>query len=261
MVLRLFPDKISLSHAAAQQAAAAIGRAIQDRGVARILVATGASQLEFLVALTQAPGIEWAKVEAFHLDEYIGMPATHPASFRKYLRERFVEKTGIRKFHFLEGDANDIAAVIREAGKQVSAAPIDIAFIGIGENGHVAFNDPPADFETEEPYIIVTLDEPCRRQQAGEGWFQDISEVPARAISMSVQQIMKAREIVSVVPDERKARAVQMCLESEIGPMAPASVLRRHSNVTLYLDQGSASLLSSGLKTALHEKSRATVNS
>jgi glucosamine-6-phosphate deaminase len=261
MVLGLFRDKISLGHAAAEQAAAAIRRAIQERGVGRILVATGASQLEFLEALTQARDIDWAKVEAFHLDEYIGLPDTHPGSFRKYLRERLVEKTGIGKFHFLEGDADDVAAVMREVGKQVSAAPIDVAFIGIGENGHVAFNDPPADFGTEEPYIIVTLDEPCRRQQAGEGWFSDISEVPTRAISMSVRQIMKAREIVSVVPDERKARAVKMCLEGEISPMAPASVLRRHSNVTVYLDEGSASLLSGVLKTALDEKSQVALNS
>jgi glucosamine-6-phosphate deaminase len=260
MVLALFPDKISLGQAAAEQAATAIRRAIEDRGIARILVATGASQFEFLKALTQAPGIDWGKVEAFHLDEYIGLPDTHPGSFRKYLRERFAEKINIGKFHFLEGDAADVAAVIRETNKQVSASSIDVAFIGIGENGHVAFNDPPADFETEEPYIVVTLDEPCRRQQASEGWFRDISEVPTRAISMSVRQIMKAREIVSVVPDERKARAVQMCVESDISPMAPASVLRRHPNVTIYLDEGSASLLSSKLKTALHEKSRAALN-
>jgi glucosamine-6-phosphate deaminase len=260
MVLRLFRDKISLGQAAAGQAATAIVRAIQQRGTARILVATGASQLEFLEALTQAHDIDWAKVEAFHLDEYIGMPATHPASFRKYLSERLAEKTGIGKFHFLEGDANDIAAVIREVGRQVGSAPIDVAFIGIGENGHIAFNDPPADFETEEPYVIVTLDEPCRRQQAGEGWFSDISEVPARAISMSVQQIMKAKEIVSVVPDGRKARAVKMCLEGEISPMAPASVLQRHPNVTVYLDEESASLLSGRLKTALEDKSQVTLN-
>jgi glucosamine-6-phosphate deaminase len=260
MVLGLFRDKISLGRAAAEQAAVAIRRAIKDRGVARILVATGASQLEFLAALTEAPGIDWAKVEAFHLDEYIGLPATHPASFRKYLKERLAQKTGIGKFHFVEGDAADVAAVIRELGKEISAAPIDVAFIGIGENGHVAFNDPPADFQTEEPYIIVTLDEPCRRQQAGEGWFADISEVPTRAISMSVRQIMKAREIVSVVPDERKARAVKMCLEGEISPMAPASILRRHPNVTVYLDEGSASLLSRALRTALDEKSLVTLN-
>jgi glucosamine-6-phosphate deaminase len=260
MVLALFTDKISLGRAAAEQAAAAMRRAIHDRGGARILVATGASQLEFLEALTLAPEIDWAKVEAFHLDEYIGMPATHPASFRKYLKERFAEKTGIVKFHFLEGDADDITAVIREAGKQISAAPIDVAFIGIGENGHVAFNDPPADFETEEPYIIVTLDEPCRQQQAGEGWFSDISEVPTRAITMSVRQIMKAREIVSVVPDKRKARAVQMCLEGEISPMAPASILRTHPNVTVYLDDGSASLLNHALRTTLDQKSRVTLD-
>lgn len=260
MVLRLFRDKISLGQAAAEQAASAIRRAIQARGVARILVATGASQFEFLEALTQAPHIDWEKVEAFHLDEYVGLSPTHPGSFRKYLKERLAEKVGIGKFHFLEGDSNDIAAVICEVGKQVSSAPIDVAFIGIGENAHIAFNDPPADFETEEPYVVVTLDRACRRQQLGEGWFSDISDVPRRAISMSVRQIMKAREIVSVVPDRRKARAVKMCLEGEVGPMAPASVLQQHSNVTVYLDEESASLLSGKLKTVLDEKLQTTVN-
>ena len=261
MLLRLFHDKSSLGRAAAEQAATAMRRAIKERGRARILVATGASQLEFLEALTQASGIDWARVEAFHLDEYIGMPVTHQASFRKYLRERLAEKTGVGKFHYIDGDTNDVAAVIREAGKQVTAAPIDVAFIGIGENGHVAFNDPPADFGTQEPYIIVTLDEPCRRQQLGEGWFADISEVPTRAISMSVRQILKSREIVSVVPDERKAHAVKMCLEGEISPMAPASILRGHPNVTVYLDEGSASLLSPPLKAALAEKAETKLNS
>lgn len=260
MVLRLFRDKISLGQAAAEQAAAAIRRAICDRGRARILVATGASQFEFLEALSQSEQIDWRKVEAFHLDEYIGLPPSHPASFRNYLRQRFAEKTRVGKFHFLEGDANDIAAVIREVGEQVMSAPIDIAFIGIGENGHIAFNDPPADFETEEPYIVATLDESCRRQQLGEGWFSDIAEVPAQAITMSVRQIMKAREIVSVVPDQRKAHAVKTCLEGEINPMAPASVLQGHSNVTVYLDEGSASLLGGRLKIARDENSQLPVN-
>jgi len=261
MLVRLFSDKLALARAAADQAAAAIRRATKEQGGARILVATGASQLEFLDALTKSAGIDWTRVDAFHLDEYIGLPATHPASFRKYLQERLAQKVGIARFHFIDGSAADVSAVIREVGKEVAVAPIDVAFIGIGENGHVAFNDPPADFQTDEPYIIVSLDEPCRRQQAGEGWFADISEVPQRAISMAPRQILKSKEIVSVVPDERKAHAVKMCLEGEINPMAPASILRRHPNTTLYLDRGSASLLSPALQSALREQSQVTLSS
>jgi glucosamine-6-phosphate deaminase len=261
MLLRLFPDKVSLGCAAAEQAAAAIRRAIVERGHARIIAATGASQFEFLDALTKASGIDWSKVEGFHLDEYVGMPVTHPASFRKFLRERLVSKAGIGKFHWIEGDAADPTAVIREVAEKLASAPIDIAFVGIGENGHIAFNDPPADFVTEEPYLIVELDEPCRRQQLGEGWFSDISQVPQRAISMSPRQILKAREIVAVVPDRRKAQAVKACLEGEISPMAPASILRRHGNVTLYLDTDSAALLSAGLQSALAEELQVVVSS
>ena len=189
-------------------------------------------------------GIDWNKVEAFHLDEYVGLPLTHPASFRKFLLELVIHKTGITKYHFVEGDAADLSRAIREVSTQLTSAPIDLAFVGIGENGHIAFNDPPADFETEEPYIVVELDEACRRQQVGEGWFADISQVPTRAISMSPRQILKAKEIVAVVPDQRKAQAVKLCLEGEIRPMAPASILRRHPNTTIYLDRDSSSLLS-----------------
>lgn len=259
MLLRVFQDKVSLGRAAADQAATAIRRAIAERGRARIIAATGASQLEFLDALTKADGIDWGKVEGFHLDEYIGLPITHPASFRKYLRERFVSKIGIAKFHFIEGDAADPSAVAREVGQQIASASIDVAFLGIGENGHIAFNDPPADFTTEDPYLIVNLDEACRRQQVGEGWFADISQVPTRAISMSPRQILKAKELIVIVPDKRKAEAVKACFEGEIGPMAPSSILRRHSNATAYLDADSTSLLSPALQSALATKSQATV--
>ncbi|MGA2345384.1 MAG: glucosamine-6-phosphate deaminase [Candidatus Sulfotelmatobacter sp.] len=265
MQLKIFPDKTSLSRAAAAQAANAIRRAIEERGHARIIAATGASQFEFLDALTKAPGvdwpkIDWTKVEGFHLDEYVGLPATHPASFRKFLKERLVSKTGIVRFHWIEGDAADPAGVVREVGKQLASAPIDVAFVGIGENGHIAFNDPPADFTTEDPYIIVNLDEPCRRQQVGEGWFADISQVPERAISMSAQQILKAKEIVAVVPDARKAQAVKACLEGEISPLAPASILRRHGNAVLYLDKDSSSQLSASLQRERAEESRTPVS-
>ena len=256
MLLRVFNDRVASGHAAALQAAAAIRRAITERGSARIIAATAASQLEFLDALTNAPGIDWSKVEAFHLDEYIGLPISHPGSFRKMLLEQLVQKTGIANYHLLDGDANDPMEVVSRVGKQLASLPVDIAFLGIGENGHIAFNDPPADFQTEEPYIIVNLDEACRQQQVGEAWFADISQVPKQAISMSVRQILKAKEILAVVPGPRKAQAVKACFESAISPMAPASILRTHPNATVYLDRDSAALLSPPLQDALNQNTR-----
>jgi len=254
MQLKLFKTSASLAQAAAEQAAATMRSAIADHGSARIVVATGASQFPFLESLTRIRDIAWNQVEAFHLDEYVGMPITHPGSFRKMLLERLVQRTGVSKYHLVEGDAADLAATVRELGRKLTAAPIDVAFIGIGENGHIAFNDPPADFETEDPYIVVELDEACRRQQVGEGWFAELPQVPRRAISMSPRQILRAREIIAVVPDKRKARAVKLCLEGEIRPQAPASILRRHPNVTVYLDQDSAALLNATLRVALERE-------
>jgi glucosamine-6-phosphate deaminase len=192
--------------------------------------------------LTKDDGVDWKKVEMFHLDEYVGLPIEHPASFRKYLLERLISKTGIESYHLLDGEGN-LEEVRRKVGGLVTAAPIDIAFVGIGENGHLAFNDPPADFETEEPYLIVALDEACRRQQAGEGWFRSIAEVPEKAVSMSIRQILKSKEIVCVVPDELKAAAVKACFEGNISPAAPASILRTHPRTTVFLDQHSALML------------------
>jgi glucosamine-6-phosphate deaminase len=242
VIVKVFEDKKSLSVAAAEQASTTLRCAIRDRGRARIVVATGTSQLEFLDALTQARDIDWQRVEMFHLDEYVGLPIAHPASFRKYLLEKFIRKAGITQYHLLDGEG-DPGEVIRRVGDALRSVPVDIAFAGIGENAHLAFNDPPADFETHEPYLIVQLDEACRRQQVGEGWFADISEVPRQAISMSVHQILQAREIIAVVPDARKAHAVKLCVEGEISPMAPASILRSHPATTLYLDEESSSLL------------------
>jgi len=250
VIVRVFEDKISLSSAAADQAAAAVRRAILDRGCARIIVATGASQLDFLDALTKAENIDWQRVEMFHLDEYVGLPITHAASFRKYLLERLIHKVRIAKYHLLDG-SGDPGEVVRRVGAALQSAPVDIAFVGIGENGHLAFNDPPADFQTENSYLIVELDEACRRQQVGEGWFADISEVPRRAISMSVRQILKAKEIICIVPDARKAPAVKLCFEGEVSPMAPASILRTHPAATIYLDGESANLLSASTLSAL----------
>jgi glucosamine-6-phosphate deaminase len=243
MIIKVFDDKASLGQAAARQAADAIRRAIQTTGRARLIAATGASQFELLDALTSLPGIDWPRVELFHLDEYIGLPIDHPASFRNYLLARLINKVGITQHHLLDGEA-DPADVIRDVGNALRSAPIDLALVGIGENGHLAFNDPPADFETGEPYLVVTLDEACRRQQLGEGWFTQLSDVPRQAISMGIRQILEAPEIVGVVPDARKAKAVAACCEGEISPLAPASILRTHANTTLYLDTSSAALLS-----------------
>lgn len=239
MNFKIFADKNQLGEAAAEQAAAAISSAITNRGQARIIVATGASQFEFLKALTGRTEIDWSRVEMFHLDEYIGLPITHPASFRRYLQERFIQPTGLVNHHLIDGEGDPVS-VCRELGRVITAAPIDVAFVGIGENGHLAFNDPPADFETDEPYLVVNLDEACRRQQLGEGWFASLDEVPQQAISMSVQQILRSREIVCVVPDARKAKAVKDCLEGEISPLYPASILRQHDNTVIYLDPASA---------------------
>ena len=248
MLIKVFPDKSALSQAAAEQAAESLRRTIAARHQARIIAATAASQLEFLDALTRKTGIDWRQVEVFHLDEYIGLAATHPGSFRGMLAAQLIRKTEITRYHLLEGDAADPASVARRVGAELASAPIDIAFLGIGENGHIAFNDPPADFRIEDPYIIVTLDEACRKQQVGEAWFSDLSQVPRQALSMSVQQILKAKEILAVVPDARKARAVQACFEGDgISPFRPASILRTHPNMTLYLDVNSASLLSPAL--------------
>ncbi len=244
MTLRVFADRTALERAAAEDAARLIRRAIAARGTARILVATGESQVGFLEALVASPGADWAKVEMFHLDEYIGLAIDHPASFRRYLLDRLVRPAGIERFHLLDGES-DPEGTCERVGRLLLAAPVDVAFAGIGENGHVAFNDPPADFETEAPYIIVRLDEACRRQQVGEGWFPSLADVPERAISISVRQLLKSRAIVSVVPDARKAAAVRLCLEGPVGPYAPASILRTHPEATAYLDPASASLLSS----------------
>ena len=244
MKLRLEKDRRAMSAAAARHAAASLRDVIARNGNARIVAATGASQLEFLQELTSQPGVDWPRVELFHLDEYAGIPESHPASFRRYLRENLIEPAGIRQYHFLDGQG-DLDDVRRRVGSELSREPIDVMFAGIGENGHLAFNDPPANFDTVEPYIVVALDEACRKQQVGEGWFASIKEVPTTAISMSVRQMMKANELLVVVPDERKAAAVKASLEGPITPQVPASIIRTHPNVTLYLDQPAASGLKS----------------
>ena len=245
MDVSIFDSRLKLAQAAANAAAGLIQQAIAARGQAYLIAATGASQFEFLDALVLQPNVDWGQVTFFHLDEYVGLPKTHPASFRRSLQERIVDRIQSGPFHFVNGDAPDPAAECRRVGGLISRETIDAAFVGIGENGHLAFNDPPADFETEEPYLIVELDEACRRQQVGEGWFHSISEVPRQAISMSVQQILKARNVLCVVPDRRKAKAVRDCIELEVSPMHPASILQRHPRTTIFLDTESATLLES----------------
>jgi glucosamine-6-phosphate deaminase len=228
--------------ASAEAAARYLREVLDERGAARIVVATGASQFAFLAHLASEPDIDWSRVTMFHLDEYIGLAPDHPASFRLYLEERLVSKVHPGTCVWIDGAA-DPQAECRRLGELIGAAPVDAAFVGIGENGHLAFNDPPADFETEDAFIVVALDDACRQQQAGEGWFATPADVPTRAISMSIRQILRARRIFCTVPDRRKAEAVRACLEEEISPLRPASILRRHPNTDLYLDRASASLL------------------
>ena len=244
MDLKIMPDKAQMGKAAATDGAEHIRSAIAERGDANIIVATGVSQFEILGELVQQPGINWNRVTGFHLDEYVGLAIDHPASFRGYLWQRFVSKLPLplRAFHFLDGEA-DPRAECRRVSDIIRRHPVDVAFVGIGENGHLAFNDPPADFETDEPYLVVQLDDACRRQQSGEGWFPTFDDVPKQAISMSVRQILKSRAIICTVPDDRKAEAVRNSVEGPVTPQVPASILQRHSQCTLYVDKPAASLL------------------
>jgi glucosamine-6-phosphate deaminase len=241
MKIHIAADRAEMGHLAAAHAADVLRRRIAAHGSARLVACTGSSQFEVLESFT-ASDLAWDKIEMFHLDEYAGIAESHPASFRKFLRERLVEKTGIPRYHFLNGEVDPEGECAR-VGRLIAAAPVDLAFVGIGENGHLAFNDPPADFSTEEPYIVVDLDDACRRQQVGEGWFATVDDVPRRALSMSVRQILKANEIICSCPDARKASAVKACLEGPVSNFAPASILRTHPNVTMYLDRESAGLL------------------
>ncbi len=239
-------DKLDMAQQAADAAAEKIRKAIAENGEARIIVATGASQFEFLQALVKEPGIDWTKVTGFHLDEYVGIPVTHKASFRGYMRERFVSKTPqpMKVFNEVNGEAADTDAEIARLEALIRTAPIDVACIGFGENGHIAFNDPPADFDSNRAYKVVPLDEKCRMQQVGEGWFAALSDVPAQAVSMTVWQILQCRCILSVVPDGRKAEAVRRTLEApEPTPLVPATYLSTHGDWTLFLDAASASLI------------------
>ncbi|TWT54363.1 Glucosamine-6-phosphate deaminase [Rubripirellula amarantea] len=226
----------------ATQAAEQLIQKIADQGHANIVIATGSSQFEVLSELAKQPGIDWSKVTGFHLDEYVGLSIEHPASFCRYLKERFVNKVPLNAFHYLQGDG-DIQEVISKTSELITQTKIDLALVGIGENGHLAFNDPPADFDTDAPYLVVELDEACRQQQVGEGWFATLDDVPTQAITMSIKQIMKAETIFCSVPDERKAKAVADTVQGEISSMVPASILRQHNDATLIVDETAASRL------------------
>lgn len=246
MNIKVFKNVHELGIAAGSDAAQLIREAINKNNSANIILATGASQFEILNQLISEPGIDWGKVTMFHLDEYIDLPETHPASFRKYLKERFLSKVPPLKAAYLINPGTDPNQECKRLSDLIIKHPIDVALAGIGENGHLAFNDPPADFETEQPYITVELDEACRKQQLGEGWFASVDDVPHRAISMSIKQIMKSRHIICSVPDGRKAKAVKNTLEQPVSNLYPASILQLHQICSCYLDEDSASLLSAG---------------
>ncbi|QNL50397.1 glucosamine-6-phosphate deaminase [Olivibacter sp. SDN3] len=236
-------NPIELGKAAGAAAAEIITKSINEKGKAHIILATGTSQFETIKQLVKEE-IDWRKVIMFHLDEYIGMSINHPASFRKYLKERFIDQVPeLAAAYLINGEADPEEERAR-LGDLIRQHPIDVALVGIGENGHLAFNDPPADFDTEEPYLLVDLDKQCREQQLGEGWFNNLEEVPLQAISMSIQQILKSDHIICSVPDGRKAQAVKNSLENEVSNRFPASILQQHDHCRFYLDSSSAALLS-----------------
>jgi glucosamine-6-phosphate deaminase len=241
MNINISSSKPEMGKQAAQKGAEFIRKAVREKGTANIILATGASQFEMLEELVNQD-IDWQAVTAFHLDEYIGLPETHPASFRKYLKERFASLVPVKEFNYVNGEADPYRECSR-LGEKISECPVDVAFIGIGENGHLAFNDPPADFETLEPYITVNLDQACRKQQLGEGWFPTLDDVPKMAISMSIRQLMKSKAIICTVPDERKANAIYHTLNDPVSPECPATILRTHPEVFLFLDIPAASHL------------------
>lgn len=242
MHMETFEDKKKTGEAAARKAAELLKKAIAEGERATFIAATGASQFEFLEALTSTPSIDWSRTTMFHLDEYVGLSETHPASFRRYLRERLIDIVHPGEVYLIEA-GRDPETECERLNQIISGYSVDVAFVGIGENGHLAFNDPPADFDTETPFIIVELDQKCRQQQLGEGWFAKLEDVPRRAISMSIKQIMKSKAIICTVPDSRKAQAVKDCFEGEVSPLHPASILREHRMSFTYLDKYSSALL------------------
>ncbi|MFD0961050.1 glucosamine-6-phosphate deaminase [Paenibacillus chungangensis] len=249
MQIHIYQDADTIGKQAAADAAAWVNACIQEKGRARIVLSTGASQFPFFEHFVQQP-IDWAAVEMFHLDEYIGLSDSHVASFRKYLKERFTSRVPLGKAHFVDGDSGDVALSLSRLEQLIAEAPLDLGLIGIGENAHIAFNDPPADFSARTAYRVVDLDDDCKAQQVREGWFRDLDDVPKQAISMTVRGIMSCSKIISVVPHEVKANAIKRTLESDLTNLIPATMLKTHANWSLYLDHASASLLPIRLATA-----------
>ena len=240
MRISVYQDKTQMARAAAVRAAQTISDAIKTEGRATVVFAAATSQLEFLESLVAAPGVKWDRVVTFQLDEYIGLDASHPASFRRFLEERVISLVHPGAVHLIDGEAADSQSECDRLNALIGGFDIDLALVGIGENGHLAFNDPPADFDADAAYAIVELDEACRNQQAGEGWFSSIVDVPGHAISMSIMQIMRSRVVVCTVPDGRKAQAVRDCLGGDVSPFHPASILQEHEQAHIYLDEESA---------------------
>ncbi len=243
MEISVHSNKVKMAQAAAAEAAGHLKEAIARKGQATFVAATGASQFGFLEALTSDTRIDWPKTTMFHLDEYIGLPKRHPAAFRHYLNEHLISRVHPGTVHLIQGNAPDAESECRRLGDLMAGVEVDVAFVGIGENGHLAFNDPPADFEGEAAFIVVKLDQACRLQQVGEGWFKSFQDVPQQAISMSIKQIMRSETIVCTVPDRRKAQAAHDCFSGQVSPMHPASILQQHKNASVHLDAQAASLL------------------
>lgn len=246
MKINIYENKKQTSRKAALKAASVLSEVIRNKGTATFIMATGVSQLDFIKALVDECNVDWSKTRMFHLDEYIGISETHIASFRKYLKEKFISKVDrIKKVNLIDGDVTDSQKECNRLNKILQNEIVDIAFVGVGENSHLAFNDPPADFEVEDPFIVVNLSEKCRKQQVGEGWFDSIEDVPQQAISMSIKQIMKSKNIICTIPGERKAQAVKDCFGTDkISPMYPSSILKKHKNCFVFLDFDSAKYLS-----------------
>ena len=241
MKIKILNNSEELGRNAAKYSAEILNSAIAKKRYARIILSTGASQFDTIEALVKE-NVDWSKVEMFHLDEYVGLPEAHPASFRKYLKERFISKVNLNKYHLVDGQGN-IKEVINKLTEELRRDTIDLGLIGIGENAHIAFNDPPADFDTKEAYIVVDLDEKCKKQQVGEGWFNSVDDVPKQAISMTVHQILKCENIVSCVPNKVKAEAIKNTLENDTTNLIPATILKEHNSFALFLDENSASLI------------------
>jgi len=254
MKVAIYETVRKMAEAAAELAAGELSRRIAESGRATFMAATGASQFAFLDALTRQRQVDWARTEMFHLDEYIGLPESHPASFRRYLQERLLGVVHPGRVHLINGNAADPWQECARLAELMPKDGVDIAFVGIGENGHLGFNDPPADFANEDLFIVVTLPDSCRSQQVHEGWFSKLEDVPGKAITVTIRGILKSKCIVAVVPEARKAVAVRCALRGDVRPECPASALREHPRSRLFLDAEAASLLDKATIQRYQEK-------